>query len=60
MSAQICLIVGGKRKGENVVDGAMIKFKKKMKLAEVVTEKKLETITVDKKPNKNTPVGAAG
>ena len=60
MSAQICLIVGGKRKGENVVDGAMIKFKKKMKLAEAVTEKKLETITVDKKPNKNTAVGAAG
>ena len=24
------------------------------------TEKKLETITVDKKPNKNTAVGAAG
>ena len=54
-------MVGGKRKGENVVDGAMIKlFKKKIKLAEAVTEKKLETITVDKKPNKNTAVGAAG
>ena len=30
-------MVGGKRKWENVVDGAMIKlFKKKMKLAEEV------------------------
>ena len=48
MLAQICLMVGGKRKGENVVDGAMIKlFKKKIKLAAAVTEKKLETITVE-------------
>jgi len=41
-----------------VVDGAMFKFKKRIKLAEAVTEKKLETITVDKKPNKNTAVEA--
>ena len=54
------LIVGGKRKWEKVVDGAMGKSsKKKIKLAEAATEKKLKTITVDKKPNKKKKSGKA-
>jgi len=70
------LRVGGKRKKEKVVDGTVVESpKKKIKLAEAATEKKVETITVeqefstpaDKKPKKKkksekapTAVEAAG
>ena len=50
--------VGGKRKGEKVVDGAVVdSSKKKLKLAEAASVKK--TITVDKKPNKEKKSGKA-
>jgi len=42
------LRVGGKRKKEKVVDGTVVESpKKKIKLAEAATEKKVETITVE-------------
>ena len=40
--------MGGKRKGEKVVEGCVVESpKKKIKLAETSTDKKVETITVE-------------
>ena len=40
--------MGGKRKGEKVVEGSVVESpKKKIKLTEISTDKKVETITVE-------------